>query len=100
DLALDEHAPRHDGALEARVGGRRPAGSEQRGARERPFEAYPVEVACRIGVATGVDEQRAENEVRLVANREHGLVARADLAGRCELLQRILAAAVLEQRNA
>ena len=46
------------------------------------------------------DEQRAEHEVRLVANREHGFIAALDLPGAVELRERILAPIVLEQRDA
>jgi hypothetical protein len=99
-LAIGEHAPRHERPLVLLGRRLREAGAQQRLVRERPLEAHPVERALRLVESGRLEEERAQHEVRLVANREARVVRRGELARRVELPDRLVGVPLLEEGDA
>jgi hypothetical protein len=98
-IALHEDVPGHQGAVVVAGVGLGPAGAQQRLVRERAFEPDAVERLARTLEVVRVEQQRAEHQVRLVADRLGRGVGRLDQAGLVELRDRGGLAPVLQQRD-
>ena len=98
-LSLGQDRPRDQRPLEVLRGSVGPPGAEQRLVGEGSLQANPVQGALRRPELGGLEQQRAEHQVRLVADRERGQVDAVDASGPVQVLEGLALAAVLEERD-
>ncbi len=99
-LALRQDAPGNQRPVELLGGGVGPPGAKQRQVGEGPLETDAVEGALGRPERRRLEEQRAEDQVGLVADREGGGIATLYPTGPVQLPESFLGPAVPQQRDA